>query len=63
MADGDLDKLVRYAAQKAAAYLELPPDQRKALRRDRSLRKESWSSRWFGMLPYALGQWFRSLRH
>lgn len=60
MADGE--KLVKYITEKLVAYMGTPPDKRKAIRNERLQRRESWSYRMFGFIPYAVAQWIRSVK-
>ncbi|MFD2670583.1 YqzE family protein [Marinicrinis sediminis] len=45
--------LIKYVTEQFVRYLETPVDQRKAQRRLRKER-ETWSSRWFGMMPISV---------
>ncbi|CAI6027945.1 hypothetical protein PAECIP112173_00520 [Paenibacillus sp. JJ-100] len=50
------DELVKYITQRVVHYIDTPKDERKE-RRAQSRRKEPWSMRWFGMLPFAISLW------
>jgi hypothetical protein len=60
MADGD--KLVRYITEQVVTFLETPRGTRIASRKSRKNNKERWAYRWFGLVPFALGFWIRSVR-
>ncbi|WP_055108643.1 YqzE family protein [Paenibacillus ihumii] len=57
MAKGD--ELVKYITERFVDYMETPRD----VRRSRSQGKEPWSRRWFGMVPFSLGMWWRQMAH
>ncbi|WP_427052560.1 YqzE family protein [Paenibacillus sp. TC-CSREp1] len=54
MAKGD--ELVKYITQRVVHYMDTPKDERKE-RRAQSRRKEPWSIKWFGMIPFAVSLW------
>ncbi|PQP80168.1 YqzE family protein [Paenibacillus sp. PCH8] len=47
------DELVRYITQRVVHYIDTPKDERK----DRAKRKEPWTMKWFGMIPFAVSLW------
>ncbi|MFB5760559.1 YqzE family protein [Paenibacillus medicaginis] len=56
MAKGD--ELVRYITEQVVKYIELPRD----VRRARRMERESWRTKWFGMLPFSFSMWLKSSR-
>jgi hypothetical protein len=52
MAKGE--ELVKYVTQRVVTYMDTPPEERKQRRMERKQYRESWESRWFGMLPMAI---------
>ncbi len=58
----DFDNLVQYTAERLTHYIETPKEQRKRMRLEQAQRRENWSYRWFGMLPYAIKQWVRGVK-
>lgn len=63
MADDDHEKLVRYITEKVARYVATPAEVRKLERKQRSSRKESWTIRWFGLIPFTLSVWMNRMRN
>ncbi|WP_435921597.1 YqzE family protein [Paenibacillus sp. DYY-L-2] len=55
MAKGD--ELVKYITERVVDYVETPRD----IRKEKARLKESWSSRWFGMIPFSISLWFGQL--
>lgn len=55
------DEYVKYIAERVVTYIDTPRDVRK---QERARRRpyEPWQSRWFGMIPFALGMWVSKLR-
>ena len=60
MADGD--KLVRYITQQVVNFLDTPRTTRLESRRRNRTNRERWAYRWFGMIPFALGFWYKNVR-
>ncbi|WP_100331548.1 YqzE family protein [Bacillus xiapuensis] len=56
------NELIRYFTQKTLTYFNEPKQDRKAKRRQKKLKRTSLSSRWFGVLPWAIHQWFHRKR-
>lgn len=55
------DEFVKYVAERVTLYIDTPKTRRRELRAGRKAA-ETWSSRWFGMLPAALGMWASGIR-
>ncbi|MDF2923965.1 MAG: hypothetical protein K0R57_2879 [Paenibacillaceae bacterium] len=55
------DDLVKYITERAVTYIDMPKDIRRQYRQERRIKKRElhWSYRWFGMLPFSLGLWYR----
>jgi hypothetical protein len=55
------EELVQYITERVVHYMETPKEERK---RNRDLRppKESWTSLWFGVVPFALSMWIEQRR-
>ncbi|MDB5052966.1 MAG: hypothetical protein JWM44_1016 [Bacilli bacterium] len=55
------EELVQYITERVVHYMETPKEERK---RNRELRppKESWTSLWFGAVPFALSMWLEQRR-
>jgi hypothetical protein len=49
--------LAKYIAAKVLRFMDTPKEVRKQSRKQRNA-KESWLSRWFGVVPFALSMWF-----
>ncbi|MFD0695898.1 YqzE family protein [Paenibacillus sp. GCM10027628] len=47
------DELVKYITQQVITYIETPKDVRKQTKANMKEQRESWQTRWFGMLPLA----------
>jgi hypothetical protein len=47
------DELVKYITQQVVTYIETPKDVRKQAKASSREQRESWQTRWFGMLPLA----------
>lgn len=56
MAKGD--ELVKYITERVVDYVETPRE----IRKERQKLKESWSSRWFGMIPFSISLWAGQLQ-
>ncbi|WP_203361771.1 YqzE family protein [Bacillus sp. REN10] len=52
-------ELIRYSTHKILAYLNEPKQERKEKRQRRKTERPAFSSRWFGVVPWALRQLFR----
>ena len=52
------DEWLQYVTEQLIEYIESP---RKARRKPKSAR-ESWSSKWFGIVPMSLGIWSQNTR-
>ncbi len=50
------DELVKYITQRVVHYIDTPKDERKE-RRSQRKKKEPWSMKWFGMIPFAVSLW------
>ncbi|GIO39449.1 hypothetical protein J41TS12_43100 [Paenibacillus antibioticophila] len=55
MAKGD--ELVKYITERVVDYVETPRE----VRRERSRARESWGSRWFGMIPFSISLWVKQI--
>lgn len=53
------DDLVTILTEKLLNYVETPKEQRKEVRKAKLETRESWSTRWFGMIPFSLSIWWR----
>ncbi|KGP91944.1 hypothetical protein N780_16495 [Pontibacillus chungwhensis BH030062] len=49
---------VKFMTQEIVKYMDLPEDERKK-RKEQKKQQEAISSRWFGMLPFALKFMFK----
>ncbi|MBD0381005.1 YqzE family protein [Paenibacillus sedimenti] len=47
------DELVKFITQQVITYIETPKDVRKQAKANMKEQRESWQTRWFGMLPLA----------
>jgi hypothetical protein len=52
MAKGD--EWIKFLMEQVVTYIETPKEVRKHAKLINKLNKESWQSRWFGMLPLAI---------
>jgi hypothetical protein len=52
MAKGD--ELVKFITEQVVTYIETPKEVRKQAKQSSKQHKESWQTRWFGMLPLAI---------
>lgn len=53
------DDLIKYTTERVVRYLNTPKDERKKAKSAPKFR-EPWSTRWFGMIPFAIGMIFKS---
>lgn len=53
---------VKYVTQQFVSYVDTPSEQRKAQKKERKKNKLPFANRWFGLVPYALGQVFNLKR-
>lgn len=51
------DELVQYITERIVSYYNVPKDERKQQREQAKHVREDWRSRWFGMVPFAVGMW------
>jgi hypothetical protein len=51
----DGEELIKFLAEQVATYVQTPKEVRKHAKQIEKANKESWQSRWFGMLPLAIG--------
>lgn len=51
------DDLVKYISKEVAIYIRTPKEARKSKENDKI--REPWLTRWFGMIPMALGLWVK----
>lgn len=58
---GKSDDLVKYIGKELATYIKTPKEERLSKKDVDSDKKinEPWTTRWFGMLPMALGLWIK----
>ncbi|MCY9670581.1 YqzE family protein [Paenibacillus alginolyticus] len=47
------DDLVKYITQQVVTYIETPKEVRQQVKAMSKEQRESWQTRWFGMLPLA----------
>ncbi|PAQ14819.1 YqzE family protein [Bacillus sp. FJAT-42315] len=52
-------EVIRYCTQSTLSYLNEPKQERKQKRQRRKTERPAFSSRWFGVLPWAVRQLFR----
>lgn len=56
--------LLKYMTERAVRYIELPKVERKQYK---TMKKEAWQYRWFGMMPVSLRiwkeRWFKKRRN
>jgi len=50
MASGD--ELIKYITERVVNYIDTPKEVRR-----RAKVKESWTTRWFGMIPFSMSLW------
>lgn len=50
MASGD--DLIKYITERVVHYIDTPKDVRR-----KAKVKESWTTRWFGMIPFSMSLW------
>lgn len=50
---------VKYVTQQFVSYVDTPKEKRKAEREERKANKLPFAYRWFGLIPFALGQLFK----
>jgi hypothetical protein len=55
MADKERDELVKFLTEQVVTYFKTPKEVRKQAKQINKTNRESWQSRWFGMLPLAIG--------
>lgn len=51
------DELVKYITEQVVTYIETPKAER-----SRARKKEHWTVKWFGMIPFSLSVWSQNLR-
>ncbi|MFN7251174.1 MAG: YqzE family protein [Anaerobacillus sp.] len=51
---------VKYVTQQFVSYVDTPSEKRKEMRQERKANKLPFAYKWFGLLPYAIGQMFNS---
>jgi YqzE-like protein len=57
---GKSDDLVKYIGKEVATYIKTPKEERVSKKNAASDKNnEPWTTRWFGMLPMALGLWVK----
>jgi hypothetical protein len=59
----DGDEWIKYITEKLLYYAETPKKVRRQKRAIHRKVREPWQYRWFGMLPFAIGMWLKSLQH
>jgi hypothetical protein len=62
MAKKEGDELLKFLAEQVVTYFEIPKEMRKHAKQIDKVNKESWQSRWFGMLPLAIGMMAQQFR-
>jgi hypothetical protein len=62
MAAKEGEELIKFLAEQVATYFETPKEVRKHAKQINKVNKESWQSRWFGMLPLAIGMLAQQFR-
>ncbi|MEC5422267.1 YqzE family protein [Virgibacillus sp. C22-A2] len=50
---------LKYMTQQVVAYLELPSSERKERRKVQKLKRPLYTSRWLGIIPFALKVFMR----
>lgn len=58
-----MEDIVKYMTEKAVAFIETPKENRIQQKESRKRNKEPWTSRWFGMVPFAVHMWYDHLRN
>jgi hypothetical protein len=56
------EELIKFLAEQIVTYIETPKELRKHAKQINKANKESWQSRWFGMLPLAIGMMAQQFR-
>jgi len=51
------EEYIKYITERAVEFIETPRRERK---QQRSIHHEKWTSRWFGMIPFAIGFWMKN---
>ncbi|NMO95342.1 YqzE family protein [Paenibacillus lemnae] len=50
------DELIKYITQRVVRYIDTPKEIRKS-----KPKRETWSTRWFGMIPFSMSLWKEEL--
>ncbi|MFC5452490.1 YqzE family protein [Paenibacillus aestuarii] len=56
------DDLVKYITLQVISYMETPKDVRKQAKVAIKEQRESWQTRWFGLMPMAASMLFKQVR-
>lgn len=51
------EDFIKYITEQVVTYIETPAEIRKENRKSMRNQKEAWSSKWFGMVPFAIRMW------
>lgn len=62
MAVKDGKEYVTFVTKQIVSYMETPKDVRRQSRSEAKQRKEHWAARWFGMAPFGIVLWWRTLQ-
>jgi hypothetical protein len=54
MANGGGEDLVKFITEQVVTYMETPKEDRKQAKEDTKAQRESWQTRWFGLIPLAI---------
>jgi hypothetical protein len=57
------EDLIKYITEQVITYIETPAEIRKENRKSMRSQKEAWSSKWFGMVPFAIQMWVSGRRN
>jgi hypothetical protein len=55
------DELIKFITQRLVRHIQMPKQERREARKVRR-GTEPWSSRWFGMVPFAIHMWLGGRR-
>ncbi|MFC0211167.1 YqzE family protein [Paenibacillus chartarius] len=56
------DELIKYITQRVVTYIDTPRDERLKVKETIKGKRGRWDVHWFGMLPLAMGMWFKETR-
>ncbi|SDW08779.1 YqzE-like protein [Marininema mesophilum] len=50
---------IKFLTQRMVRYMDTPKIERREARRERREKQPSWSTRWFGMIPFGVSMYAR----